>query len=340
VELTMSRVREGGKSLKLSQLGGLLPDREDLHRGALGQMNVGLSLKADRGLCGSFYTQTCRFILQSESYTHLTKDLLLHLEEEAQIQGIDLRKAAQMGNANLNYRSLLLLADFVRGRDYSLQGFQDILESWSPEEEDRAAKVRSYTLSALYRMFRAGAFSDLGSDLVDCYYYAALARSREDKAQAHSEVFKALIGRKGGEAWLDLLDQYPTSPQQEPGLEEQEEKRSLLGKLKLPKRGQEEEFQPRPGAYPWMKTTTELMDAIGRVVADGPLFERMMGEDDGFCPSLMECLMDLAPEGTVHHRQMKRINTMAWENYLNSSYQSNEVTKELKALKKSGAFDA
>jgi hypothetical protein len=189
-------------------------------------------------------------------------------------------------------------------------------------------------------MFRAGAFSDLSADLVDYCYYLVLAKPAEDRAQAHSDLFKTLIGRKGGEAWLDLLDQYPTSPQQDSSLEEQEEKRSLLGKLKLPKRGQEEEFQPRPGAYPWMKTTTELMDAIGRVVADGPLFERMMGEDDGFCPSLMECLMDLAPEGTVHHRQMKRINTMAWENYLNSSYQSNEVTKELKALKKSGAFDA
>jgi tRNA A-37 threonylcarbamoyl transferase component Bud32 len=50
--------------------------------------------------------------------------------------------------------------------------------------------------------------------------------------------------------------------------------------------------------------------------------------------------MALAPEGTQQHKEAKELNSQLWQLYQNSAYQSGEATKELKALRKSGAYSA
>jgi hypothetical protein len=89
-----------------------------------------------------------------------------------------------------------------------------------------------------------------------------------------------------------------------------------------------------------MKTTSQLLSALAQVLENEKRFERLCQADPLACPKLMEGLMALAPEGTDQHKAAKELNTQLWQLYQNSAYQSGEATKELKALRKSGAYSA
>jgi hypothetical protein len=338
----MARLGDREK-VKKEQLPLLLPDRPDLHRAATDQMHLAKELHVDIRTRESFYYQVCKYILQCDQYSHLTKELLLSLEEEA--QEIGLRQLARE-SASWLYSAMMVLVEFVRSGSYGYEGFENAKDNYPPHQEDKQGVQERVCLKALYRMFRNGRLDEMEPELVD-YYYHCVVEPEIQKAgvtereliSARSQVYEILLERKGESALLALLEGYPSSEQSQEEVEE--EKKGLLGKLKLPRRVVEEEpVEPRHASFPWMKTTSQLFDTLAQVLVNEKRFELLAQADPLACPKLMEGLVALAPEGTQMHKEAKELNTQLWQLYQNSAYQSGEATKELKALRKSGAYSA
>jgi hypothetical protein len=339
----MGRLADREK-VKKEQLPLLLPDRPDLHRAATDQLHLAKELQVDSPTREAFYYQVCKYILQCDQYSHLTKELLLSLEEEA--QEVDLRQLARENQTTWLYSAVMVLVEFVRSGSYGYESFENAKDNYPPPQEDKQGIQERVCLKALYRMFRNGRLDELEPELVDYYFHCVEepesqknGEPEEQLISKRSGVYETLLERKGEPALLALLESYPSS---EPsGEEAEEEKKGLLGKLKLPRRTVEEEpAEPRFASFPWMKTTSQLLVVLTQVLGNEKRFEQLCQADPLACPKLMEGLMALAPEGTDQHRAAKELNTQLWQLYQSSAYQSGEATKELKALRKSGAYSA
>ena len=182
------------------------------------------------------------------------------------------------------YLELLALQEFLSGREQSLEQLQFCIRFYHVPTGPMQDMMKF-----LFRVFQRGGLSRLEPVALQGIYTASSKRLKTSQL----EVFRTVCQVRGGEAFLELLSNWP-------GAEPAEE---LSGR-----RLKRVEARRRQGAYSWLKTDENLMKTLERLSKEEEFLLEIAAGTENFFLRLMEEINELAPVGTKPRAAAVRIN--------------------------------
>ena len=182
------------------------------------------------------------------------------------------------------YLELLTLRDFLQGSEQSLERLQVCIK-----RNHVSTELMKDMLKFLYRVFQQGGLSRLESVALEGIFIAVRDRLKVTQL----DVFRTVCEIRGGNALLQLLEQWPAAAPVQPAASRQ---------AKLA------EANRRKGAYPWLKTNQNLMDALLRLSQDKKTLRQAAGTNETWYLAFAEAVDALAPPGSKVRPTAIRIN--------------------------------
>lgn len=323
------------KKLNTRSSGSRFPDGEDTLAGMMKQLRFLYGLTASAAapqdalpLMRTSLALLLVFLLRDSR--HLTRAQLAGWEEQCPFP-------VQLDDYPSSHKNLIALAlalgRFARSPGSGFADFQEILNSM--ELGKAAQEIKRVSLLKCVELFLAGRWPGLDPVLADYGFY------RSEGKLSHSVILSAVLEQSGGDALIKLLELYPSAALGEAPSSGRGGKNllDLLNEIiPYPEAQQEEAPAPREGAYPWMKTSPELFRALDAALGKPGLLERLFADDGSLAPRLVGAVLSLAPEGSVLAEDAQELCRKILEAWKRSGNRSGDVKKELRELKRKGAF--
>lgn len=173
------------------------------------------------------------------------------------------------------YLELLTLRDFLQGSEQTLERLQQCIKKNHVPDQ-----LMKDMMKFLYRSFQQGGMMHLDLAAVEGVFIA----SRERLKATQLEVFRTVCRVRGGRALIQLLEYWPAA---------------AVAKGLKPRQQRKAESLRRRGAYPWLKTNQDLMEALLRLSQDKETLSQAAADNETFYLELAESVNSLAPVGTV-----------------------------------------